>query len=63
MVAAEVTYNNAWYTIGGVLSRKETTSKTYTPFGEQQVLSVEITIEVPAGQSSVGISEIRILGK
>ena len=34
-VAAEVSYNNAWYTFGGGLARKTVTSKSYTPFGEQ----------------------------
>ena len=34
-VAAEVSYNNAWYTFGGTLGWKTITSKSYTPFGEQ----------------------------
>ena len=34
-VVAEVSYNNAWYTFGGGLARKNVTSKSYTPFGEQ----------------------------
>ena len=34
-VAAEVTYNNAWYTFGGGLAKKDVTTKSYTPFGEQ----------------------------
>ena len=34
-VAAEVSYNNAWYTFGGVFSKKDIVSKSYTPFGEQ----------------------------
>ena len=34
-VVAEVSYNNAWYTLGGILSSKEVISKSYTPFGEQ----------------------------
>ncbi len=34
-VAAEVSYNNAWYTFGGGLARKNVTAKSYTPFGEQ----------------------------
>ena len=33
-MAAEVSYNNAWYTFGGGLAKKETVSKSYTPFGE-----------------------------
>ena len=35
IVAAEVSYNNAWYTFGGRLAWKHVTSKSYTPFGEQ----------------------------
>ena len=35
----------------------------YAEFDELNVKSVRITIEIPAGQESVGISEIRILGK
>lgn len=34
-VAAEVSYNNARYTLGGMLSGKKVISKSYTPFGEQ----------------------------
>ena len=36
---------------------------TYAEFDELNVKSIEITVEVPEGQESVGISEIRILGK
>jgi hypothetical protein len=35
----------------------------YAEFDELNVKSIRITMEVPAGQESVGISEIRILGK
>ena len=35
----------------------------YAEFDALTVKSVKITVEVPAGQESVGISEIRILGK
>ena len=35
----------------------------YAEFDELNVKSVRITVEVPEGQESVGISEIRILGK
>jgi len=35
----------------------------YAEFNELNVKSVRITVEVPEGQESVGISEIRILGK
>ena len=35
----------------------------YAEFDELNVKSVRVTIEVPKGQESVGISEIRILGK
>ena len=34
-VVAEVSYNCAWYTFGGGLAKKNVTSKSYTPFGEQ----------------------------
>jgi len=34
-VAAELSYNTAWYTVGGLIARKHVTSKSYTPFGEQ----------------------------
>ena len=33
-VAAEVSYNNAWYTLGGGLGKKTVNAKNYTPFGE-----------------------------
>lgn len=35
----------------------------YAEFNELNVKSVKITVEVPEGQETVGISEIRILGK
>lgn len=35
----------------------------YAEFNELNVTAVRITVEVPEGQESVGISEIRILGK
>ncbi len=35
----------------------------YAEFNELNVKSVRITVEVPEGQDSVGISEVRILGK
>lgn len=35
----------------------------YAEFDELNVKSVRITVEIPEGQESVGISEIRILGK
>jgi hypothetical protein len=38
-------------------------SAAYAEFDELNVKSVRITVEVPAGQDAVGISEIRILGK
>ena len=34
-VAAEVSYNDSWYSFGGVLAKKSITAKSYTPFGEQ----------------------------
>ena len=36
---------------------------TYAEFDELNVKSIRITVEVPEGQESVGISEVRILGK
>lgn len=36
---------------------------SYAEFDELNVKSIEVTVEVPEGQESVGISEIRILGK
>ena len=33
-MAAELSYNDAWYTFGGGLARKNVTAKSYTPFGE-----------------------------
>jgi hypothetical protein len=38
-------------------------SAAYAEFDELNVKSVRITVDVPAGQDAVGISEIRILGK
>ncbi len=35
----------------------------YAEFNELNVKSIRITVEIPEGQESVGISEIRILGK
>ena len=34
-VAAEVSYNDSWYTLGGNLGKVTVSSKSYTPFGEQ----------------------------
>ena len=60
-----VPFNAAYYTTdsSGAVTYVEPCAAAYAVFGEQQVLSVEITVEVPAGQSSVGISEVMILGK
>mgnify|MGYP003308262085 CR=1 FL=1 len=38
-------------------------ANAYAEFNELNVKSVKITVEVPEGQETVGISEIRILGK
>ena len=35
----------------------------YAEFEELNAKSIRITVEVPKGQESVGISEIKILGK
>ena len=37
--------------------------RDYAEFDELNVKSVRITVEVPENQASVGISEVRILGK
>lgn len=47
----------------GTVTYVQPCSAAYAIFNELQVLSVEITVKVPAGQTYVGISEIRILGK
>ena len=60
-----VPFNAEYYQTNssGTVTYVEPCSAAYAIFGELQVVSVEITMDVPAGQSSVGISEIRILGK
>ena len=60
-----VPFNGEYYTVnsGGTVTYAEPCAAAYAIFDEQQVLSVEITVKLPAGQSNVGISEIRILGK
>lgn len=60
-----IPFNAEYYTTdsSGKVTYVEPCAAAYAVFGELQVLSIEITVEVPAGQSSVGISEIRILGK
>lgn len=47
----------------GKVTYAEPCAAAYAVFGTQKVLSVEITVEIPAGQTAVGISEVRILGK
>ena len=34
-VAAEISYNDSWYSFGGTLAKKNAVSKSFTPFGEQ----------------------------
>ena len=60
-----VPFNSEYYKTNssGKVTYVEPCSAAYAVFDEQQVISVEITVEVPAGQSYVGISEIRLLGK
>lgn len=60
-----VPFNSEYYTTNssGTVTYVEPCSAAYAVFDETTVLSVEITLEVPAGQSSVGISEVMILGK
>lgn len=47
--------SSVYYVISG--------AATYAEFDELNVKSIRITVEVPKGQETVGISEIRILGK
>lgn len=47
--------NSVYYIVSGAAA--------YAEFEELNVKTVRITVEVPKGQESVGISEIRILGK
>lgn len=60
-----VPFNSEYFTTNssGNVTYVEPCSAAYAVFDELQVLSIEITIDVPAGQSTVGISEICILGK
>ena len=60
-----VPFNSEYYTTNshGEVTYVEPCSAAYAIFDEQQVLSVEITVSVPDGQTYVGISEVRILGK
>lgn len=60
-----VPFNAEYYETdsSGKVTYAEPCAAAYAVFAELQVLSVEITVDIPAGQSSVGISEIRILGK
>ena len=59
-----VLFNAEHYTTdaNGKVTYVQPCSSAYAIFDEQQVISVEITVEVPAGQTNVGISEVRILG-
>ncbi|MBQ8804354.1 MAG: family 43 glycosylhydrolase [Tyzzerella sp.] len=54
-----VKFNEAYYTDNKVIPG----SAAYAVFNPLNIKSIKITVEVPAGQSSVGISEIKILGK
>ena len=60
-----VPFNSEYYTTNshGEVTYVEPCSAAYAIFDELQVLSVEITVSVPDGQTYVGISEVRILGK
>lgn len=60
-----VLFNAEYYQTNstGTVTYVEPCAAAYAVFDELQVLSVEITVDVPAGQSAVGISEMRILGK
>ena len=58
-------FNSEYFTTNsnGAVTYVEPCAAAYAIFGEMNVLSVDITVEIPAGQSSVGISEVVILGK
>ena len=60
-----VPFNSEYYTTdsNGKVTYVEPCAAAYAIFNELQVLSVEITVSVPDGQTNVGISEVRILGK
>lgn len=47
--------NSIYYVIPGAAA--------YAEFNELNVKAIKVTVEVPEGQPSVGISEIKILGK
>ena len=52
---ADDLYGNAYYVTPG--------SCVYAEFDELKVKSIRVTVDLPEGQESVGISEIRVLGK
>lgn len=52
---ADDLYGKAYYVTPG--------SSVYAEFDELKVKSIRVTIDLPEGQESVGISEIRVLGK
>lgn len=60
-----VPFNAEYYTTNasGKVTYVEPCAAAYAVFDQQNVISAEITVELPAGQSAVGISEIMILGK
>ena len=62
---AAVPFSTEYYTTdsSGTVTYVEPCAAAYAALDAVQVLSVEITVKVPAGQSCVGISEIKILGR
>ena len=60
-----INFSSEYYTLGsdGEISYITPGSCAYAQFDEMNVTSIRITVEVPEGQESVGISEIKILGK
>ena len=60
-----IPFHSEYFTVNsaGTVTYVEPCSAAYALFDEVQVLSVEITVKVPVGQTEVGISEIKILGK
>lgn len=59
-VAAEVSYNNSWYTLGGALSKKDISSKSYTPLANRSgsrspaLATMGSTTTPPPGKSISG---------
>ncbi|MBR5570037.1 MAG: family 43 glycosylhydrolase [Oscillospiraceae bacterium] len=62
----DVAFSSEYYSandLDGTIYYVKLGAAAYAEFDELNVKTVKITVEVPKGQESVGISEIRILGK